>query len=479
MSVLRRMQQNGWVDGRPERKLVAAGTIDTYFLAKTDTVEEFCLVQRHNGEIIVIKKDDEELRDVRIAHFRQFLLHTPASIPLVETNQHKAAATRVMARVSIDADLASPTEIADVEAHSLNLRSIPGHRIDNQQDDDGEEVYSTARDSVTTSTGKTESTLTESAQDATVSTFETIGETPVKSKAKVESRKTTDAVPHNGGFGGQHDRRSQHGITQPDPQSPAPSSDTAIISSVSSARPKRKASITGTEFRGSTGLKKAIKTSTLALRRTERGHDAHQNILLSSSSQFRDDKRMVRWLRGQDITLLQDIPKENVDYTYVVGEADLQLSIKLLRTLVLGQTIVMDSWLESSRLDNRLLDPASFQHSQMISPTNRDRIFAHWTVMITPDVYQSFSSGWLAIASLLRDAGAYRVEHKASHKWHELSDTTNMLFVALNKSDMKGRQIADGTGAPVYHKDILTQSIFHGKLLTDSKEYRLDYGTAL
>nr|OQO29493.1 hypothetical protein B0A51_03021 [Rachicladosporium sp. CCFEE 5018] len=194
-------------------------------------------------------------------------------------------------------------------------------------------------------------------------------------------------------------------------------------------------------------------------------------VLLSSS---KHTEKAKIWLKGHNITVIDDVPTKKADFICVVGKGELPKTAKVLRSLVLGKAVVTDDWITDSMKADHVLPSADYVHEDLIetAEVDRSKLFANKVIYLTQPLHKQYGeSGFASVRAMLVEAGATRVESGTPRKG--LDRKGNVVFIGCEGKDQDVTELRNG-GKDVFKRDLLSQSIIRGELLLDGDEFKID-----
>jgi hypothetical protein len=207
---------------------------------------------------------------------------------------------------------------------------------------------------------------------------------------------------------------------------------------------------------------------------TPQSGKAPTRILLSNSKFAKDNKAAI-WLQKHGAPIEDEkIPGKRINFVCVVGTGELPTTTKVVRSVALGKKVVTDEWLKGSMAQDKLLDLDDYVHDDLAETRtiNRSKLFEGKTLFITSALEKAYGQKFADVKELATAVGSHRVDSGTAKKANSLglSDSTT-IFLAVNGDDPDAQKLAQEGGRIVYQKDLLTQSILRGELLTDSAEF--------
>ncbi|OQO10014.1 hypothetical protein B0A48_04369 [Cryoendolithus antarcticus] len=194
--------------------------------------------------------------------------------------------------------------------------------------------------------------------------------------------------------------------------------------------------------------------------------------VLLSSSKHAEKARL--WLKGYNITVIEDVPTRKADFICVVGKGELPKTAKVLRSLVLGKAVVTDDWITESMKAAHVLPATDYVHDDLTETTEIDRskLFSNKVIFLTQPLHKQYGeSGFASLRALLTEAGATRVETGTPRKG--LDRKGNVIFIGCEGKDQDVSELMNG-GKNVFKKDLVSQSIIRGELLLDGNVFKID-----
>ncbi|KAK6432070.1 hypothetical protein LTR95_011761 [Oleoguttula sp. CCFEE 5521] len=180
--------------------------------------------------------------------------------------------------------------------------------------------------------------------------------------------------------------------------------------------------------------------------------------VLLSSSKHAEKARL--WLKGYNITFIEDVPTRKADFICVVGK-------------VLGKAVVTDDWITESMKAAHMLPATDYLHNDLTETTEIDRskLFSNKVIFLTQPLHKQYGeSGFASLRALLTEAGATRVETGTPRKG--LDRKGNIIFIGCEGKDQDVSELMNG-GKNVFKKDLVSQSIIRGELLLDGDEFKI------
>lgn len=199
--------------------------------------------------------------------------------------------------------------------------------------------------------------------------------------------------------------------------------------------------------------------------------------ILLSKSKFAEDKKAKAFLRKHNATIDDQVPGKRTNFVCVVGKGVLGTTAKVVRSLALGKKVVTDQWLEDCMSQDQLLDLEPYIHDDLrdTASVNRSKLFAGKTLFFTSALKSSYGDDSFAnVEQLATEAGATNVESGTAKK--AVGKSASTIFLGLEGDD-KDALVLTEEGRTVYQKDLLTQSIIRGELLTDGEEFTWQSGS--
>lgn len=194
--------------------------------------------------------------------------------------------------------------------------------------------------------------------------------------------------------------------------------------------------------------------------------------VLLSNSKFAEDTKAKNWLKKHGAAVDDSIPSKRSNFVCVVGTGELAKTAKMVRSLALGKKVVTDQWLKDSMQQDQLLDLDEYIHDDLADTMhiNRSKLFSGKALFVTPALAKAYGSGFAHIKELAAAVGAHRVESGPAHKAAPLSDAAT-IFLGFDSDDLDALKLTEEEGKTVYQRDLLTQSIIRGELLTNDDEF--------
>lgn len=194
--------------------------------------------------------------------------------------------------------------------------------------------------------------------------------------------------------------------------------------------------------------------------------------VLLSKSKFAEDSKAKHWLKKHGAPVDESIPSKRSNFVCVVGTGELATTAKMVLSLALGKRVVTDQWLKDSMQQDQLLELDDYVHDDLADTMhiNRSKLLSGKALFVTPALAKAYGSGFAHIKELAAAVGAHRVESGPAHKATLLSHSAT-IFLGLDGDDPDAQRLKEEDGRTVYQKDLLTQSIIRGELLTDGDEF--------
>jgi hypothetical protein len=208
---------------------------------------------------------------------------------------------------------------------------------------------------------------------------------------------------------------------------------------------------------------------------TPQSGKAPTKTLLSNSS-FAEDKNAAIWLQKHGAPIEdKKIPGKRSNFVCVVGTGELPTTAKVVRSVALGKKVVTDEWLKHSMAQDKLLDLDGYIHDDLVGTMtiNRTKLFEGKALFITSALEKTYGQKFADVKELATAVGSHRVDSGTAKKATGLglSDSAT-IFLAVDGDDPDAQKLVQEGGRTVYQKDLLTQSILRGELLTDSDEFK-------
>ncbi|KAM0721177.1 hypothetical protein Q7P37_003464 [Cladosporium fusiforme] len=199
--------------------------------------------------------------------------------------------------------------------------------------------------------------------------------------------------------------------------------------------------------------------------------------ILLSKSNYADDKKMKAWLKKHNTTIEENIPGKRSNFVCVVGKGVMGTTAKVVRSLALGKKVVTDQWLEDSMTEDQFLDLDAYIHDDLkeTATVNRSKLFAGKTLFFTTALKASYGKiGFTNAEQLATEAGATHVE-SGSAKKAAGTYASGTIILGLEGDDRDAVMLTQEEGRKVYQKDLLTQSIIRGELLSEGDEFAWEW----
>ena len=207
---------------------------------------------------------------------------------------------------------------------------------------------------------------------------------------------------------------------------------------------------------------------------TQKYKGQRPNLILSGGSKCKENHKLLSWLKKQGVHVLDSTPKTGTDYVCVVKVGkELPRTIKVLRALARGSTILTDDWLTDSHKAGQLLDTTQYTHPDPAAAVDlqRSRVFQGMTLYFTNGSYEKHDlDEWRELGTLAKDSGATIMKHG---KQVVPKGTTSVMYFGGGDGD-EGAMTLIAQGQTVYRKDLFMQSLLQGTLVVDDNEFKLE-----